>query len=201
MIHDYQRKLFGGMGNSMFKEAYLYAQMKEGLIPDVYVQDEKYFKKYENDIKAMYGEGIGFLPYVSIHVRRGDYLTSGKNFYVDLCSTGYYERAIELFPDKKFLLFCKDGQGEEQDKKDEEWCMNYFTPLLGDRFQFMSSNSGVDDFNLMASCSAGNIIANSSFSYWAAWLNPNHAKVVVTPKEWFTDGKERTVCPKEWIRI
>lgn len=200
MIKDFQRKIFGGMGNMMFKEAYLYCQVREGNIPDVYLQDEKYFKKYEEEIHQMYGEGIGMLPYVSIHVRRGDYLTSGKNFYVDLCKTDYYEKAIELFPNKNFLVFCRDGQGEEQDKLDKEWCIDYFNKLIPGRFQFMSSDDYVEDFNMMASCQS-NIMANSSFSWWAAWLNPNFSKKIIAPREWFTDGINRISIPELWTKI
>ena len=200
MIKEYQRKMFGGMANLMFKHAYLYAQMREGKIPDVYLQDEKYFKKYEDEIREMFGEGIGYLPYVSIHVRRGDYITSHKGFYVDLCSTDYYEKAVEMFPMNKFLVFCKDGQGAEQDELDKKWCMDYFEKLIPGRFQFMSSDDEVEDFNMMASCQS-NILANSSFSWWAGYMNKNPVKQVVCPKEWFTDGIKRISLPEKWIKI
>ena len=69
-------------------------------------------------------------------------------------------------------------------------------------FQIMEKGGEVEDFNLLASCD-GIIGANSSFSYWAAYLNPNPdtRKVFPSVKNWYKDGIERTVCPKEWIRI
>lgn len=182
-IHQFS----GRLGNEMFRHAYLYAQARDGVIPDVYVQDPKYFSKYADELRVLFGEGIGFLPYVGIHVRRGDYVNNP--FYVDLSKTDYYERAIEMFPDKNFLVFSDDP----------EFCKKKFK---GKKFQVMEGMTELEDFNMLASCEA-QIIANSSFSWWAAFVNPNPVKVVVAPsvENWYADGKERTLCLKEWKRI
>lgn len=193
-------KIFGRMANRMFQGAYIYTQMREGNIPDLFVQDYTLFEKYENEIKNLYGGGIGYLEFIAIHVRRGDYITKHSDFYVNVCETDYYKKAIEMFPGKKFLVFCKDGQGEEQDKLDKQWCIDYFLPLLGDRFQFMSTDDPIEDFNLMASCESI-ITANSTYSWWCAYLCPNFGKTIVTPKQWFKDGIERCKIPKTWIKL
>lgn len=177
--------IFGRLGNRMFQGAYLYAQMKRGEIPDLYVQDPKYFEDYSDDIKTWYGEGIGYLPYVAIHLRRGDYVNNP--FYVDLATTGYYIDAVNLFPDMKFIVFSDDM----------EFAKTYFE---GDKFAFDESDSDLEAFNKMASCDS-QIIANSSFSWWAAYLNKNPSKKVVAPKLWHPDGITRTVIPKEWLQI
>ena len=178
--------LFSGrLGNEMFRHAYIYSQMKDGVIPDVYLQDLKHFEKYSEEIKNIFGEGIGFLPFVGVHIRRGDYV--GNPFYVDLCSTDYYERAMALFPGKKFLIFSDDP----------EFCKTRFK---GENLQVMENGTELEDFNTLASCESV-IIANSSFSWWAAYLCPNPAKQIIAPKEWHPDGAERTKLPKEWIRI
>ena len=193
-VHKYT----GRLGNLMFEYAYLYSQTKKGLIPDIYVQDPKYFENCSDDIRALYGSDIGFTDKVSIHVRRGDYL--GSKFHFNLWDTDYYERAIKYFPNEKFLVFCADKKGSAQDKEDMNWCREYFTKLLGDRAEFREDKDEIDDMNTMASCKH-NIIANSTFSWWAAWLNPNPYKKVIAPKQFYCDGVERTVCPREWIRI
>lgn len=190
------RKLFGGLGNSMFQYAYLYSQFKKGLIPDIYIQDEKYFEEFKEDIKKMFGEGIGFLPYVSIHVRRGANPANPNEpryfenpFYVNICDTDYYERAIELFPNEEFIVVSDDI----------EWCRAKWKD--NPRIKVMDmGETDIDDMNLMASCKA-NIITNSSFSWWAAYLNPNPSKKVVCPKQWFSDGIERCKVPDNWIKI
>ncbi len=178
-------KLFGRLGNRMFQMAALYADSKNWNI-DIYYQNEGYFKSYEAEIRELYGEGIGYLPTVSIHVRRGDYV--GSTFHVDLTKTDYYERAIEMFPNEHFVVFSDDPA----------WCKEKWGN--DPRFQIIEGNDEVTDMNLMASCKH-NIIANSTFSWWAAWLNPNPGKTVVCPFEWFYDGVERISLPKTWKKI
>ncbi len=119
---------------------------------------------------------------VSIHVRRGDYV--GNSFYVDLIENGYYARAMDEFLDRKFLVFSDDI----------EFCKTYFK---GSGFYFSEGNDELEDMNLMMRCN-GHIVANSSFSWWAAYLGKGKT---VAPKDWYTDGVERTVCPKEWVRV
>lgn len=184
----------GRLGNRLFQMAYLYAQVKNGIIPDWYLQDPKYFTGYEDEIKQLFGEGIGYLEQVGVHVRRGknpvnpDETAYSENpFYVNLSETDYYEKAMALFPKKNFVIFSDDP----------DWCKERFK---GENIQVMDRGDDVEDFNILSSCES-QIIANSSYSWWAAFLNPNPAKKVVAPKAWYSDGIERTVCPKEWILI
>ena len=175
--------IFGRLGNQMFQGAYIYAQMLDGVIGDIYVQDPKYFEKYKNQIVRLYGGGIGYIDRVAIHVRRGDYV--GNPFYVDLTKTDYYQRAIAEFPNAKFLVFSDDI----------DFCKKYF---IGEQYEFDESDE-ITALNRMASCT-GHIIANSSFSWWGAYLSP-HTKKIIAPKLWYSDGVERTKTPDNWIRI
>lgn len=180
MLHP--SRIFGRMGNQMFQGAYIYAQMKRGRIPDIYVQDPAHFDDYREDIRLLYGDHVGKIDKVAIHVRRGDYVNNP--FYVDLAKTDYYQNAMLQFPREHFMVFSDDI----------EWCKQQ------DMFKGCSFSEGhdeVEDLNIMASCK-GIIMANSSFSWWAAYLS--NAKVIA-PKAWYTDGQERTKCLKEWIRI
>lgn len=187
-------KLFGRLGNRMFQMAYIYAQMKEGAIPDIYVQDYKLFDKYRKEIQEWFGKGIGYLPYVAIHLRVGSnpinpdepkYLENP--FYYPLAKSGYYIDAINQFPNRKFLVFSDDIK----------FAKTYFE---GDKFAFDESIDDIESFNRMASCDS-QIIANSSFSWWSAYLNQNPSKKVVYPKNWFSDGVQRVTFPQEWVAI
>lgn len=183
MISPY--KIFGRLGNQMFQYATLYAYAKE-IGSDIYFQDEKYFEKYKDEIRSLFSEGIGFLKQVAIHVRRGDYVNS--DFHVDLTKTDYYDRAIEFFPNDNFLVFSDDPA----------WCKEKWGN--NPRFQVMDIGDPVEDLNLMASCKS-QIIANSTYSWWAGWLNPNHSKTVIAPKDWFYDGVKRISIPETWKTI
>ena len=187
-----RRQIFGGLGNALFQYAYIYSQARKKEIPDIYVQDEKYFKEFKEEIRSLYSQGLSPIDMVSLHVRRGDYLNN--SFYVDLTKTDYYERAMEQFPDAKFLVFCADRQEGSDDKSDMEWCKERFQ---GKQFQFYQGKNEIDDFNAMASCS-GHIMANSSFSWWASYVSGNKT---VCPSEWFTDGVQRISIPDNFIQI
>jgi len=167
------RIIFGRLGNSMFQYAALYKLAKDNNT-DFYFQDPKWFEGCEDEIKKLFGEGIGYLPYVAIHLRMGgnpinptEPAYKDNPFYYPLYKSGYYINATNLFPNRKFLVFSDDL----------EFAKRYFE---GDKFAFDESETDLESFNKMASCSDF-IIANSSFSYWAAWLSPSIGKKVVTP--------------------
>jgi hypothetical protein len=193
------RAEIGGLGNLMFKQAFLWALLREGVIPDLYVQGEKYWKPYANEVKQMFSYGIGSTDKVALHIRRGDYLKATQ-FHVNLWDTDYYKEAVKQFPEgTKFLVFCKDNQSTEQDLDDKEWCERNI-PLLGINFELHQHTTETEDLNAMASCK-GIIGANSSFSWWAAFLNPHTNATKVFPRRWFTDGVERVELLPEWTLI
>ncbi len=194
------RQSIGGLGNLMFKQAYLISQVHEGNIPDVYVQGERYFRNHADSVKSIFSEGIKQNDYVSLHIRRGDYLKA-HHYHTDLSQTDYYQKAVTFFPEDTFLVFCKDNQGEDIDTEDRYWCDKFLERLIPGRYEFVPfSNSETEDLNLMASCKH-NIMANSTFSWWAAYLNPNKNKKVICPKKWFVDDVERCELLEEWIKI
>jgi len=191
-----RRKLFGGLGNMMFQYAFLYSLLLDGKIPNIYLQSEKFFFKHRGKIKELYGRGIGHIDKVSIHIRRGDYINNP--FYVDLTTTDYYQKAIAHFPDDKFLIFCADRQPGSDDTTDKSWAMDFINTLgIGDRSEMFTGDSEIDDMNAMASCKA-HIMANSSFSWWASYLG--HGKVIA-PKDWYSDGRQRTELLRSWTII
>lgn len=187
-------KYFGRLGNRLFQTAFLYAYAKENGI-DYYFQNPKWFERYALDIQKLFGEGIGYDDRVSIHIRRGtnpsnpdEPAYSENPFVVNLSNTNYYSQAMARFPKDRFLIFSDDI----------DWCIKQ--KIFAD-CDFRKGYSEEEDLKLMASCKH-NIIANSSFSWWAAWLNPNPDKIVIAPKAWYGDGdNSRTILPANWIRI
>lgn len=188
------RQTIGGLGNLMFKQAFIYAQFRKGWVDDLYLQSPKYWSEFRDEVRAMFSEGIpGKNDKVSLHIRLGDYVNNP--FYVNLMDTGYYQQAVALFPNKEFLVFCKDNQGRDPE---DRHLAKRFVDSLDIKYKFAPSNlSETDDLNLMASCEA-HIGANSSFSWWGAFLGGGEA---IFPSQWFTDGVKRIDLMPEWKTI
>lgn len=130
---------------------------------------------------------------VSLHVRRGDYLAKKNASLFALLAERYYVDAINLLKKNrktpKFFVFSDDI----------DWCRENFA---SDEFTFVTGFSGGNsylDMYLMSLCNS-NIIANSTFSWWGAWLNGNEEKIVVAPTAWFADKKinTRDLYPSDW---
>ncbi|MFA6537843.1 MAG: alpha-1,2-fucosyltransferase [Negativicutes bacterium] len=145
-------------------------------------------------IKLHSGEGIP-CESVSVHVRRGDYVTNEEtNTYHGVCSLKYYQAAMKLIAGRVenplFYVFSDDL----------EWCKaNLVTEY---RIEFVDwCQSPQEELLLMCQC-RHNIIANSSFSWWGAWLNVNPEKIVIAPKKWFNVKKDTSdLMPDSWLRI
>lgn len=139
---------------------------------------------------------------VSIHIRRGDYVTNpfAQRTHGALPSQ-YFLSAIKTMQKKlsrpTFFVFAEFSQ-------DFEWVReNIKANDVG--IVLVRGNDtwhGYEDLRLMAACKH-NIIANSSFSWWAAWLNPNLKKIIIAPKKWFNDQNIDTSdrVPKGWLQI
>ncbi len=188
---DFLNKHFGRVGNRMFQSFYLYAQARDGNIPDIFLQDYRYFDKYRPELmKLAFGNSVSdYDERVSLHVRRGGNPSNPEEpnysenpFYVNLMDNGYYERAMHQFPNERFLVFSDDI----------EWCKKVFTENC-DFYQ----GTEEEDFTAMAKCKA-HIIANSSFSYMAAYLGGGKT---VCPRDWYSDKVQRTICPSDWFAI
>jgi hypothetical protein len=131
---------------------------------------------------------------VSIHIRRGDYQLH-PDIYGNVCTSNYYKSALAKFDNikSKLLVFFSD---------DIEWVRREYC----DRKYAVFVNWNLKeyafiDMYLMSKCKH-NIIANSTFSWWGAYLNPNPDKIVIAPQKWFNSTlPEPNIFPKEWIRI
>lgn len=168
-----------------------------------YVQSEKYFEGIREELISDYEFNVPenypneyrakvlACNSVSIHVRRGDYINSNNT---SLCNTQYYKNAISFMGKEidtpVFFVFSDDI----------EWCKGYFGE--GNNIIYVENQpESYLDMYLMSLCKH-NIIADSTFSWWGAWLNKNSGKIVVAPEKWLYGNQKKTeVIPKTWIRI
>ena len=177
-----------------------------------YWQSEKYFQLISEEIKSIfsleipqYDSNFSWVQLmqtqaqaVAIHVRRGDMVKNPEVAKIHgSCNLDYYQRAMSYVESKveqpSYFVFSDDIA----------WCKEH----LNSKFPiyFVSGNEGDRaywDIQLMRYCKH-NIIANSSFSWWGAWLNNTPNKIVVSPINWFnhSDSDTKDLIPNNWIRI
>ena len=167
----------------------------DGTMLSGYFQTERYFQPWEHVIRKEFPLPFpGSRDAVSVHVRRGDYLSFPEHH--PPCNVDYYREAMGRFPGAHFMAFSDDPG----------WCLLNLKPL-GD-VEIITGNPPLVDMHMMAQCRGGHIIANSSFSWWGAWLDPNPHKKVIAPGRifpWFGPAKAgwRTddLLPESWERI
>ena len=132
----------------------------------------------------------------AIHIRRGDYVKD--KLFRNICGIEYYKDAIQLMTEKTHPeIFCIFSD-------DIHWCHEHLSSLLGKtETVFADWNTGRNSFydmHLMSLC-RHQIIANSSFSWWGAWLNRNDAKVVIGPRKWWNINGAHTPISNSWLII
>ena len=163
-----------------------------------YFQSEKYFKHNRDYILECFNfstesehryEELLKTKTVSLHVRRGDYVNLQNHH--PLLSRDYYDRALMEIGEVDTIFVFSD---------DIDWCKeNLSLPNA----EYVENQKYIEDLKLMSLCDY-NIIANSSFSWWGAWLNTSENKKVVAPKSWFGPDKQlddKDIIPDSWIKI
>ena len=202
MSHRYHEK------NFRFNPAFF--EIPDGSWIEGYWQSEKYFQVIEQEIRKEFrinstpdGTNLSILEKmksvaaVSLHIRRGDFVSDKvTNELHGVCSLSYYEQAIAHIrnhvSDPHFFIFSDDM----------EWVRENL-PVQDLRVDYMDHNGPKDyeDLRLMYSC-RHHITANSSFSWWGAWLNDSKDKIVVCPEDW-TKGPYQNpdIFPDGWIRL
>jgi len=165
---------------------------------DGYWQSEKYFKNILDIIKNELKPTDEILKKlnsqikknsVSLHVRRTDYINS--NGFHPIQPIEYYNQALNIIGDYNQIIIFSDDIG---------WCKNN---LKYKNSIFIENQTPIDDLWLMSLCEH-NIIANSSFSWWGAWLNQNLDKKIVAPLNWFGSSlglNSSDIVPESWIKI
>jgi hypothetical protein len=157
------------------------------------------FKKPISGDNARMAERIQSGPSVAMHIRRGDYVTNTKAQATHGApEPGYYERALQEVrsrsgQDPVVYLFSNDPDWVRANiKLDAE-----LVPVT-----INDGKTAHEDLRLMSLCDH-NIIANSTFSWWGAWLNPSHDKIVAAPAQWFASPKlsNPDITPPGWLRL
>lgn len=164
----------------------------DGMDLNGYYQSYKYFEEYESLIRSIFEFSFSvdkICDTTSLHIRRGDYLSIGDDYHTNL-KDEYYNEAMLMMNTKKYMIFSDDIA----------WCKSKYQ---GPQFIFAENNSPAIDLALMSNCE-NNIIANSSFSWWAAWLNKTPYKKVIAPHKWFGSKlphNTKDLLPENWIKI
>ena len=181
-----------------------------------YFQSERYFSPIAESLRGWLSprEPLGStasatltqiessrLP-VSVHVRRGDYLNPGTAEYHGILGESYYREALARLevgvgPDAELFVFSDDAAAAEQ-------ALN-FVPKARLNHVFGDPERPWEDMALMARC-RHHVVANSSFSWWGAWLNGSADKIVVAPRAWFAPAqlKKRNTAdlyPPDWVLV
>lgn len=204
-VYDVCNNTFSQPGHSYCDIPYFTNQQLQG-----FFQSEKFFLNVKTDIinklingikieKEKYENVIDFinklkkdnetLKLVSVHIRRGDYIKF-PNIHT-LCGLDYYKKALSFMEEKigDFTpIFISD---------DKQWCFDNFKGVIS------PFNDELEDLILMFNCDH-NIIANSSFSWWGAYLNENKNKIVIGPEKWFGPAgpqDQQDTIPNEWIKL
>lgn len=188
-----------------------FRHLPESAYLEGYWQSQNYFQPFASIVRETFtfaakfsrlnaelASVIGAVDSVSLHVRRGDYV---KNPIISavhgVCPPSYYEEAIRVvargISNPHFFVFSDDM----------DWVSNHLA--IDYPVTCVDHNRGEESYNdmrLMSMCKH-NIIANSSFSWWGAWLNSNPEKIVIAPERWFASYPADTsdLIPKGWVRL
>jgi hypothetical protein len=216
-----QNKIGVALHKTWWNQTYVYQEeydkcMVSKVTKDIYLngywQNEDFFKEYRSiilnelsvknepdAINLSVIENMRKVNAISLHVRRGDAVSNPYAFRLyKLPSLEYYKNAINLITQKVkdpyFFIFSDDI----------DWCkknlqLNFPVEFIGNN---NTDDKNYEDIRLM-SCCKHHITANSTFSWWGAWLNPSDSKIVISPAEWFHKRQynKAKIVPRNWIRL
>lgn len=213
-LYRHRPSLFSKFGKNIYRESSFafnkdFFQIKSPIYLDGFWQSPKYFSEIAPTLKEEFSVRKELLAdlkitpeemlkseSVAIHIRRGDFLNPKAADFHGFPGVEYYSRAITLFkeriPEPRFFYFTDDVK----------WVEENIVPMNEGKVVSAITGSSIHDFYLMTKCKH-NIIANSSFSWWTAWLNNNSEKIVIAPVNWFADKSIDTsdLMPDGWIRV
>lgn len=196
---EHSPELLVGRKKPLYIEGYWQSEKYFGNIRAVLVREFRLKNSLNENAVRLWRE-IVETNSVGVHVRRGDYAADAKTRSIHgLCPFRYYGEATGVMRTKVsnpvFYVFSDDTEAVKREMPFGERAV-----YVADR----GSNENFEDLFLMSQCKH-NIIANSSFSWWGAWLNQNPEKIVIAPARWFNVDSEyyssRTIVPENWMRL
>ena len=220
--HRVRRKIFGRKSMEYHERDYNFDEQileRDPAYFTGYFQSERYFKEIESQVREAftfsdkiwdgldtglrkkiqdYRKQIDETLAVSVHVRRGDYLSSSE-VYGGICTEAYYQKAIAIIrkklPECVFYVFSNEP----------DWVRSWLAECYPGEDQFVviegtTEDKGYLDMFLMSRC-RHHIIANSSFSWWGAWLNPDKNKIVIAPDKWLNNQRVKDIYTEGMIKI
>jgi hypothetical protein len=210
LFRTYKNRKFLNEEGFHFNKKLLDINITKKIYVEGYFQSFRYFENISNKLKELYKlkkkyktkdffrleKKINDSNSISVHIRDYSiYKSSKDNLIYKSCSIEYYKRSIELLKNKinnpVFFIFTDNI----------DYAKSVF-PFKDLNSINVSKLSDCEELTLMSSCNH-NIISNSTFSWWGAWLNLNFNKIVIGPEEWFIDKKKtiNDLYPESWIRI
>ena len=211
----YDSRLSKFRGRRMFVDTQFSSWRQLKSVPnDCYLmgnwQTEFYFENFQKTIRdnfsfrlppvglnATLANQISGVVAISLHIRRGDYVANPSSLaFHGLCSLDYYRRAINYISNRVvnpvFYIFSDDIPWARENLQLEHSC------------HYVGNNKGRESYNdmrLMSQCQH-HIIANSSFSWWGAWLNPREDKIVIAPRIWVAGNFDTSdIVPDTWVQL
>jgi hypothetical protein len=211
--NKYRDNIFRDVNVGKFEPKFYYEELKfsfdeipyhKYMLLNGYFQSEKYFIDFKDDIKRIFVIDdndkklirdilpifkTSNKPITSVNIRRGDYLKNQN--YHNICPYEYFKKSIDLIGDSYFIFISDDLNWVKENFKNND---NYFFPNL---------KSDILDLSIMTMCN-NNIISNSSFGWWGAYLNDTKNSLKIAPGQWFGEkGPSDTndIIPNNWIKL
>ena len=193
----FDENYFNIKSKDLFLDGYWQSYKYVDEVRDILIKQFILLDKYKIELNDFYNAIIKSPNSVSIHVRRGDFISNSSYLnYYGVCDIEYYKNAIKYIENiygKNLIYFIFSD--------DIDWVKMNFSDLKN--VTFISHQNPSIDLKLMSLCNH-NIIANSTFSWWGAYLNQNINKIVIRPEKWLKDKdnmKTKLLFPLDWIAL
>ncbi|MGV8108434.1 alpha-1,2-fucosyltransferase [Methanospirillum sp.] len=185
------------LGDNIYLDGYWQSEKYFSDIKDI-IKQEFTFKKKPDKMNASYIDEISNCVSVSVHIRRGDYVSDQRtNQTHGFLGLDYYNKGIRKMvhelEEPHFYVFSDDIK----------WAEQYLKADVPIHFIKHNGSNNYEDLRLMSRCKH-HIIANSSFSWWGAWLGKKDGQIVIAPNRWFTLKEKHNMddrIPDRWLRM